>query len=106
MPSPAFRGVARHLTKFHAAVGELLSPGDVTSLLQAVHTAFRAVIARHLARLSISRDGGPQHGLVTQELIFYAEHLRSLGCPVTDSNLWQQQEEFIGLTEAGGPGAA
>ncbi|XP_037274365.2 VPS54 subunit of GARP complex scat [Rhipicephalus microplus] len=104
VPSPAFRAIARHLTKFHTAIAELLSPEDVSSLLQAVHSMFRSLLARHMARLSISRDGGPQHGLVTQELIFYAEHLRSLGCPVTDtSSLWQQQDEFI--EAAAGPGA-
>lgn len=105
VPSPAFRGVARHLSKFHAAVSELLSPGDVAALLQAVHTAFRAHLGRHLARLQISRDGGPQHGLVTQELTFYAEHLRTLGCPVarSESSVWQQ--EFITDLTAG-PGAA
>lgn len=103
VPSPAFRGIARHLTKFHTAVAELLSPTDVGALLEAVHATFRSLLARHLARLSISRDGGPQHGLVTQELIFYAEHLRSLGCPVTDSSSLWQQDEFI--EAAAGPGA-
>lgn len=112
VPSPAFRGVARHLSKFHAAVSELLSPGDVAGLLQAVHTAFRAHLGRHLARLQISRDGGPQHGLVTQELTFYTEHLRSLGCcPVARSesgSVWWQQQEFITdpTVAAAGPGAA
>lgn len=62
VPSPAFRGIVRHLTKFHTAVAELLSPEDVGALLQAVHSMFRSLLARHLARLSISRDGGPQHG--------------------------------------------
>lgn len=62
MPSPAFRAIARHLTKFHTAIAELLSPEDVSSLLQAVHSMFRSLLARHMARLSISRDGGPQHG--------------------------------------------
>ncbi|KAL1415887.1 hypothetical protein MTO96_028486 [Rhipicephalus appendiculatus] len=62
VPSPAFRAIARHLTKFHTAVAELLSPEDVSSLLQAVHSMFRSLLARHMARLSISRDGGPQHG--------------------------------------------
>ncbi|KAH9376025.1 hypothetical protein HPB48_005669 [Haemaphysalis longicornis] len=66
VPSPAFRGVVRHLSKFHAAVSELLSPADVATLLQSVHTAFRAHLGRHLARLQISRDGGPQHGYATQ----------------------------------------
>lgn len=106
VPSPAFRGVVRHLSKFHAAVSELLSPADVATLLQSVHTAFRAHLGRHLARLQISRDGGPQHGLVTQELTFYSEHLRSLGLVTTTGesggSVWGQ---FIELTAAAGPGA-
>lgn len=107
VPSPAFRGVVRHLSKFHAAVSELLSPADVAALLQAVHAAFRQHLGRHLGRLHISRDGGPQHGLVTQELTFYAEHLRSLGLVTTTtesggSGLWGQ---FIEAAAASGPGA-
>ncbi|KAG0423171.1 hypothetical protein HPB47_001043 [Ixodes persulcatus] len=89
VPSPAFRAVAKHLSKFHGAIAEVLSPSDVVMLLGWVHAAFTQSLRAHLTRLAVAKDGGPQHGLVTQELTFYAENLKSLGVPVTFDDLWQ-----------------
>ncbi|EEC14089.1 vacuolar protein-sorting protein, putative [Ixodes scapularis] len=89
VPSPAFRAVAKHLSKFHGAIAEVLSPSDVVMLLGWVHAAFTQSLRAHLTRLAVAKDGGPQHGLVTQELTFYVENLKSLGVPVTFDDLWQ-----------------
>lgn len=65
MPSPAFRAVAKHLSKFHGAIAEVLSPSDVVMLLGWVHAAFTQSLRAHLTRLAVAKDGGPQHGSVT-----------------------------------------
>ncbi|GIY05431.1 vacuolar protein sorting-associated protein 54, partial [Caerostris extrusa] len=45
----------------------------------------------HLSRLQVNNDGGPQHGLVTQELTFYIQNLKKLKvpCDFNMNDLWQ-----------------
>ncbi|XP_064484279.1 vacuolar protein sorting-associated protein 54-like [Ornithodoros turicata] len=88
VPSPAFKAVARHLQKFHTAICEVLAPKDVKQLLQRMHSAFAARLRERLSRLEVANDGGPQHGLVAQELTFYTENLKTLGVTANFDDLW------------------
>lgn len=88
VPSPAFKAVARHLQKFHTAISEVLAPKDVQQLLQRMHAAFATRLRAHILRLEVANDGGPQHGLVAQELTFYTENLKSLGVTANFDDLW------------------
>ncbi|XP_022906084.2 vacuolar protein sorting-associated protein 54 [Onthophagus taurus] len=78
VPSKAFRNVSRHLTKLYEAVGPVLPEEQVTDLYEVVHNNFKSRLREQLIKMNIRNNGGPQHGLVTTELTFYLETMRTL----------------------------
>ncbi|XP_037078466.1 vacuolar protein sorting-associated protein 54-like [Pollicipes pollicipes] len=78
VPSQQFRAVCRAVSKLHEATSGVLAPEHSRRLFARMNGAFVESLRRCVDRLAIKRDGGPQHGLVTSELIFYQEHLKTL----------------------------
>ncbi|XP_023236700.1 vacuolar protein sorting-associated protein 54-like [Centruroides sculpturatus] len=78
VPSSCFRSISKQLTKFHEAVSDLLPLEFLQDLFTQIHADFKTKLRTHLAQLHVNNDGGPQHGLVTQELTFYMESLKLL----------------------------
>jgi vacuolar protein sorting-associated protein 54 len=78
MPSACFRGIVRQITKLHEAVFGLLPPLQIRELFLRLHNSFKRTLRLQLKKLGVTRDGGPQHGLVMSDVAFYATSLRSL----------------------------
>lgn len=87
VPSPAFRSISKHLSKLHEAVADLLPESQLREIFRRIHLSFKEKLKTHLVRLKVNSDGGPQHGLVTQELTFYTENLKLLNIFPESSNL-------------------
>jgi vacuolar protein sorting-associated protein 54 len=75
VPSPQFQAVSQHLNLLHNNVQEALPVKELVDLFSQIHETFKDVLRLQLVRLKIANDGGPQHGLVTQELTFYLQNL-------------------------------
>ncbi|KAK3932956.1 Vacuolar protein sorting-associated protein 54 [Frankliniella fusca] len=69
---------SRHLSKLHKAIGGIMPGEQVQRLYRGMHRNFKDKVWDHLARIGVVNNGGPQHGVVTAELTFYLETLRSL----------------------------
>lgn len=54
------------------------SVNQVSDIYEIVHKNFKARLRDQLVKLNIQNNGGPQHGVVTTELTFYLETMRSL----------------------------
>lgn len=78
VPSQPFRNISRHFVKLHEAVAAILPVGQVHQLYRVVHRTFKDKLRELLIRNNIVNNGGPQHGVVTAELTFYVETLRTL----------------------------
>lgn len=78
VPSQPFRNISRHLTKLHKAIANIMPQEQVQRLYRGMHRNFKDRVWDHLARIGVVNNGGPQHGVVTAELTFYLETLRSL----------------------------
>ncbi|XP_067009961.2 vacuolar protein sorting-associated protein 54 [Anabrus simplex] len=78
VPSQPFRNISRHLTKLHEAIANILPPDQVSNVYMLVHRGFKEKLREQLAKMGIVNNGGPQHGIVTSELTFYLEALKSL----------------------------
>lgn len=89
VPSPAFTGILKAITKLHEAVSGVLPPQQKYHLFEKITTVLKEKLKVHLLRLNAS-SVGPQSWVVTSELTFYFNHLEGLGmCGLIS------QEEFI-----------
>ncbi|GBM51076.1 Vacuolar protein sorting-associated protein 54 [Araneus ventricosus] len=93
VPSPSFNAISKQLTKVHEFVHNVLSPEELNNIFLRVNNNFKSKLRDHLARLQVNNDGGPQHGLVTQELTFYIQNLKKLQvpCDFNMNDLWQSR---------------
>lgn len=78
VPSQSFRNISRHFVKLHEAIAPILPEHQVQSIYRVVHKTFKDKLRELLLRNNIVNNGGPQHGVVTSELTFYMETLRTL----------------------------
>nr|CAD7451911.1 unnamed protein product [Timema tahoe] len=78
VPSQAFRNISRHLTKLHEAVSNILPESQVHDLYRTVHQSFKEKLRDQLMKMNVVNNWGPQHGVVTSELTFYLETLKTL----------------------------
>lgn len=78
VPSQPFRSISRHFVKLHEAIAPILPERQVHSVYRTVHKNFKDKLREQLLRYNIVSNGGPQHGVVTAELTFYLETLRTL----------------------------
>ncbi|KAH8418877.1 hypothetical protein KR222_008489, partial [Zaprionus bogoriensis] len=78
VPSQTFRHISRHLVKLHEAIAGVLPEPQIHEIYGVVHRNFKDKLREQLLRLNVYNNGGPQHGVVTSELTFYMETLRTL----------------------------
>ncbi|XP_062135146.1 vacuolar protein sorting-associated protein 54 [Drosophila sulfurigaster albostrigata] len=78
IPSQTFRLISRHLVKLHEAIAGVLPETQIHEIYGVVHRNFKDKLREQLLKLNIYNNGGPQHGVVTSELTFYMETLRTL----------------------------
>nr|CAD7261959.1 unnamed protein product [Timema shepardi] len=78
VPSQAFRNISRHLTKLHEAVSNILPESQAHDLYRTVHQSFKEKLRDQLIKMNVVNNWGPQHGVVTSELTFYLETLKTL----------------------------
>lgn len=78
IPSQTFRHISRHLVKLHEAIAGVLPEQQIHEIYGVVHRNFKDKLREQLLKLNIYNNGGPQHGVVTSELTFYMETLRTL----------------------------
>lgn len=91
VPSQSFRNISRHFVKLHEAIAPILPEQQIHAIYRTVHRNFKDKLREQLLRNNIENNGGPQHGSVTSELVFYMETLRTLKAlpqeELTDSTL-------------------
>ncbi|TDG44187.1 hypothetical protein AWZ03_009361 [Drosophila navojoa] len=78
IPSQTFRHISRHLVKLHEAIAGVLPEAQIHEIYGVVHRNFKDKLREQLLKLNVYNNGGPQHGVVTSELTFYMETLRTL----------------------------
>ncbi|XP_041352361.1 vacuolar protein sorting-associated protein 54-like [Gigantopelta aegis] len=78
VPSVCFRSICKQIAKLHEALIDVLPSNQVKDIFLRIDCSFKAILARKLSTLGVSNDGGPQHGLVTSDLVFYAGSYRAL----------------------------
>ncbi|KFM75864.1 Vacuolar protein sorting-associated protein 54, partial [Stegodyphus mimosarum] len=93
VPSPSFSAISKQLNKVHELIHNMLSPEELNNIFLRVNNSFKNKLRDHLLRLQVNNDGGPQHGLVTQELTFYTQNLKKLQvpCDFNMNDLWQSR---------------
>ena len=78
MPSDCFRTlVTRHITAFYNAVAKIVSPSDLILLFTRLNSIFKQLLSKRLRQLKIANDGGPQHGLLTSDLLYYIKQVQN-----------------------------
>lgn len=78
VPSQSFRNISRHFIKLHEALSPIFPEQQIHQLYRIVHRNFKDKLRELLIKYNIVNNGGPQHGMVTSELLFYMETLRTL----------------------------
>lgn len=78
VPSQSFRNISRHFVKLHEVLAPILPERQIHQLFRTVHRSFKDKLRELLLKYNIVNNGGPQHGVVTAELTFYMETLRTL----------------------------
>lgn len=96
VPSQPFRSISRHFVKLHEAIAPILPERQVHSIYRTVNLNFKDKLREQLLRYNIVNNGGPQHGVVTAELTFYLETLRTLKA-MPKEELGDEQMEDIWL---------
>lgn len=86
VPSSQFTSVAQHLIRLHDNIQDILPGDEMRSLFRRMNNTFKQVLVKHLRRLNIKNDAGPQQWLVMQELTFYKISLLKLNT-LDDSEL-------------------
>ncbi|XP_042889930.1 vacuolar protein sorting-associated protein 54-like [Penaeus japonicus] len=95
VPSPAFNGILKAVSKLHEAVSGVLPPQQMYKLFEKITSVLKEKLKVHLVRLNVS-SVGPKSWVVTSELTFYFNHLDSLGL----GGLVSQEEFTSGLWPA------
>lgn len=95
VPSQSFRNISRQFVKLHEAIAAILPEQQVHNIYRVIHTNFKDKLREQLLKNNIINNGGPQHGVVTSELTFYLETLRTLKAMPLDelldetmNNIW------------------
>lgn len=78
VPSQSFRNISRHFVKLHEVLAPILPERQIHHLYRTVHRNFKDKLRELISKYNIVNNGGPQHGVVTSELTFYMETLRTL----------------------------
>ncbi|XP_041987397.1 vacuolar protein sorting-associated protein 54 [Aricia agestis] len=78
VPSQTFRNISKHLVKLHEALIDILPPDQIRRIYIAVHDSFKEKLREQLGKMNIVANGSPQHGVVTSELTFYLQTLKTL----------------------------
>ncbi|CAK1601072.1 unnamed protein product [Parnassius mnemosyne] len=78
VPSQTFRNISKHLVKLHEALIDILPIEQIRSIYIKVHDNFKDKLREQLAKMNIVANGSPQHGVVTSELTFYLQTLKTL----------------------------
>lgn len=78
VPSQTFRNISKHLVKLHEALIDILPLSQIQKIYMTVHQNFKDKLREQLARMNIVANGSPQHGIVTSELTFYLQTLKTL----------------------------
>lgn len=96
-PSEQFTAIARHITKLHDNIEDVLPADELRSLFLRFSETFKEILVQHLIRLDISNDAGPQQWQVMQELTFYRLSLNKLsafkGCEMNFDDIWYRLDE-------------
>lgn len=79
VPSSSFRNISRHFVKLHEALAPIMPAVQVRRIYAVVHRTFKDKLREQLQRHGVVNNGGPAHGVVTAELTFYTETVRTLG---------------------------
>lgn len=56
----------------------MLCSFQVGDIYEIVHKNFKSRLRDQLMRMNIQNNGGPQHGVVTTEIMFYLETMKNL----------------------------
>lgn len=78
VPSQTFRNISKHLVKLHEALIDILPNEQIRSIYMKVHDSFKDKLKEQLVKMNIVANGSPQHGVVTSELTFYLQTLKTL----------------------------
>jgi hypothetical protein len=78
-PSDCFRIlVTKYIADFHNAIACIVSPDDLILLFTRLNSIFKQLLARRLRQLNIANNDGPQHRLLTNDLLYYMEKVQAL----------------------------
>ncbi|XP_038133948.1 vacuolar protein sorting-associated protein 54 isoform X2 [Cyprinodon tularosa] len=95
MPSVCFRNICKQMAKMHEAIFDLLPEEQTQMLFLRINASFKTHLKRQLARLGVSNDGGPQHGLVVVDVAFYTENIQALKSlerlDLNMAEIWEQK---------------
>lgn len=78
VPSQTFRNISKHLVKLHEALIDILPHEQIKTIYKRVHDNFKDKLREQLIKMNIVANGSPQHGVVTSELTFYLQTLKTL----------------------------
>ncbi|KAG6464728.1 vacuolar protein sorting-associated protein 54 [Manduca sexta] len=78
VPSQTFRNISKHLVKLHEALIDILPAEQIRTIYKKVHDNFKDKLREQLNKMNIIANGSPQHGVVTSELTFYLQTLKTL----------------------------
>lgn len=78
VPSQTFRNISKHLVKLHEALIDILPQEQISNIYIKVHDNFKDKLREQLVKMNIVANGSPQHGVVTSELTFYLQTLKTL----------------------------
>ncbi|XP_049868207.1 vacuolar protein sorting-associated protein 54 [Pectinophora gossypiella] len=78
VPSQTFRSISKHLVKLHEALIDILPIDQIRTIYKRVHDNFKDKLREQLVKMNIVANGSPQHGVVTSELTFYLQTLKTL----------------------------
>lgn len=78
VPSQTFRNISKHLVKLHEALIDILPLEQIRNIYMKVHNNFKDKLREQLNKMNIIANGSPQHGVVTSELTFYLQTLKTL----------------------------
>ncbi|KAJ6218981.1 hypothetical protein RDWZM_004793 [Blomia tropicalis] len=78
VPSASFQSICQHLHRLHDNIHDFMPHQQLITLFERIHHTLITSFRERLEKLKIINDGGPQHGLVTQELTFYIQSLSKL----------------------------
>lgn len=76
MPSKVMRAVVKQIIKLRESLTLILDGQQLENLFRDIRRCFKNCYAETLAELKVKNDGGPQHGLVTSDCVFYLSSLK------------------------------